>query len=77
MESIRAKIQGDGINSSVEFTVEEVMARHHGKPWDELGEAGQEAVMKDYARALFTRQSGLNGDIAVNLEPGTMKNKRD
>lgn len=71
MESIKASIRGEGVNSSVEFSIEEVIARHHGKAWDELDDAGREAELKDYARALFSRQTGLNGDLDITLEPGT------
>lgn len=36
MDSVKAKIQGDGVESSVEFSVEEVIANNHGKPWSEM-----------------------------------------
>lgn len=71
MEGIKAKIQGDGVDSSVEFSVEEVIAQHRGKPWREMSEAEHEAALKDYALMLFARQGGLQGDLHVSLEKGT------
>ncbi|WP_132258562.1 hypothetical protein [Paucimonas lemoignei] len=68
---MKAIIRGDGVNSSVEFSVEEVIARHHGKPWRELDEADRETEFKEYARGLFSRQTGLNADVDITLEPGT------
>lgn len=71
MDSVKATIRGDGIDSSVEFSVEEVIARHHGAPWGEMSEADREAEMKDYALSLFARDSGASGDFQVSLQGGT------
>lgn len=71
MEGIKAMIQGEGVESSVEFSVEEVIARHHGKPWSEMSDTDREDEMKDYALMLFTRQNGTRGDLRVNLVGGT------
>jgi hypothetical protein len=32
MDSVKAKIQGEGVDVSVDFSIEEVIARHHGVP---------------------------------------------
>lgn len=77
MESIKAIIRGDGVNSSVEFSVEEVMARHQGKPWEEMSDGEIEASMKDYALELFSRQDGVAGNLQVTLESGTFSNVED
>jgi hypothetical protein len=61
----------------VEFSVEEVIARHQGTPWNELDANEQEAALKDYARSLFSRQTGQGGDMAVELEPGTFSRVED
>lgn len=74
MESIKAKIRGDGVDSSVEFSVEEVMARHQGKPWEEMSDAEMKASYKEYALELFARQDGLTDDLQVTLESGTFSN---
>jgi hypothetical protein len=77
MEGIKAKIHGEGVNDSVEFSIEEVIARTGGKPWGEMSAAEQEAALKDYALALFTRDSGVNGRFDVNLEGGTFSTERN
>ena len=77
MEGIRAKICGEGVERSVEFSVEEVIARNTGKPWGELSDADREAAMKDYALSLFTRQDGETGDFQVTLERGTFSTQRN
>lgn len=71
MDGIKARIEGDGVDTSVEFSMEEMMARHQGKPWAEMSEAEQEAALKDYALLLFSRQEGTPGDVRVSLESGT------
>lgn len=71
MESVKATIQGEGMESSVEFSVEEVIAHHHGKPWAEMSDTDRENEMKDYALMLFTRQNGVRGDLHVQLVGGT------
>lgn len=71
MESIKARIEGQGVDSSVEFSVEEVMAHHRGKPWGEMSDAEREAAMKDYALFLFSRHTGQAGDLRVSLAPGS------
>lgn len=71
MEGIKARIAGDGVESSVEFSVEEVIARHHGKPWSEMSEEEHEAEMKDYALMLYQRHTGLQGNLNVTLDSGT------
>lgn len=77
MESIKAIIQGDDVNGSVEFSVEEVIARHQGKPWEEMSDGEIEAAMKDYALELFARQDGVTSDLQVTLESGTFSNVED
>lgn len=73
MESVKAKIKGEGIDSSVEFSVEEMITQHRGKPWREMTDQEREDAMKDYALLLFSRNSGLvsDGDIDISLEGGT------
>lgn len=77
MEGIKATIQGDGVDNSVEFSVEEAMMRNTGKPWAEMSEAEQEAALKDYALSLFSRQYGINGNFRVSLEKGTFSIARN
>jgi hypothetical protein len=76
MDSIKARIQGDGVDTSVEFSVEEVMARRQGKPWAELTGPEQEAAMRDYALGLHQRDGGMMGELRVTLEPGTFSSVR-
>ena len=78
MDGIKAKIQGDGIESSVEFSVEEVIAQHRGKPWRDLSDDEREAAMKEYAIALFTRQGGAGTaeDLEVNFDEGSFSRDR-
>jgi hypothetical protein len=71
MDSIKARIQGEGVDTSVEFSVEEVVARHQGKPWAKMTEAEHEAALKDYALGLHERDGGMAGGLRVTLEPGT------
>ena len=71
MDSVKARITGDGIDTSVEFSIEEVIARQQGKPWGEMDEAQQRQTMKDYALDLVSRQDGIAGDLQVTLEGGT------
>ena len=71
MDSVKARITGDGIDTSVEFSVEEVIAKHQGKSWGEMDETQQRQAMKDYAIALVSRQDGIAGDLQVRLEDGT------
>jgi hypothetical protein len=77
MESVKARITGDGIDTSVEFSVEEVIAHQRARPWGELDEAGRQAAMKDYALMLLKRQSGVAGDMQVSLEGGTFSPVRE
>ena len=65
---IKARITGDGIDTSVEFSVEEVIARQQGRPWGEMDDAQQRQVMKDYALDLVSGQDGTFGDLTVTLE---------
>lgn len=78
MDGIKAKIRGDGIDSSVEFSVEEVMAQHRGKPWREMSDEEHEAELKDYAVALYTRQGGAGTaeDLTVTFDEGTFSRDR-
>lgn len=78
MDGIKAKIRGEGIDSSVEFSVEEVIAQHRGKPWRDLNEEEREAALKDYALGLFTRQGGAGTaeDLSVSFEEGTFVRDR-
>lgn len=71
MDSIKARITGDGVDTSVEFSVEEVIAKQQGKSWGEMDEAQQRQAMKDYAIGLVSRQDGVGGDLEVTLEGGT------
>lgn len=77
MESIKARITGDGIDISVEFSVEEVIARQQGTAWGEMDEAQQRQAMKDYAIALVSRQDGIGGDLRATLEGGTFSEVSD
>jgi hypothetical protein len=77
MEGIKAIIQSDGVENSVEFSVEEARSQNTGKPWGEMSEADQEAALKDYALALFTRDTGKRGDLRVRLEGGTFSDVRE
>jgi hypothetical protein len=71
MDSIKARITGDGIDTSVEFSVEEVIARHQGKPWSGMDETQRQQAMKDYAVQLVSRQDGVGGALQVSLENGS------
>jgi hypothetical protein len=79
MQGVKAIIQGNNVNSSVEFSVEEVIAQYKGKPWAELSEAEQDSAMRDYALSLFSRQSGISDNFRVSLEEGTFSkvNEKD
>ncbi len=78
MEGIKATIKGKGVDSSVEFSVEELIARHQGKPWAEMNDDDRDTAMKDYALSLYSRQSGQvsDDDLRVDLERGTFSNTR-
>ena len=73
MDGIKARIRGEGIDSSIEFSVEEVIAQHRGKPWRDLSEDEREAELKDYAVGLYTRQGGAGTaeDLTVSFDEGT------
>ena len=77
MQGVKAIIQGDNIDRSVEFSIEEVMAQYHGKPWSELSEAEQDAAMRDYALSLFSRQEGINENLKVTLQGGSFSKVSD
>ncbi|GIZ53370.1 hypothetical protein [Noviherbaspirillum aridicola] len=74
MESIKARISGQGVDSSVEFTVEEAISQYQGtKPWRELSESEVAQALKDYAQSLYARQNGMaGGNLDVRLEGGTL-----
>jgi len=78
MDGIKARIQGDGVDTSVEFSVEEVIAQHRGKPWRDLSEDEREAVLKEYAVGLFTRQGGAGTaeDLSVSFDEGSFARDR-
>lgn len=78
MDGIKAHVQGEGIDSSVEFSVEEVIAQHRGKRWRDLNEEEREAALKDYALGLFTRQGGAGTaeDLSVSIEEGSFSRGR-
>jgi hypothetical protein len=73
MEGIKARIEGSGVDTSVEFSIEEVIAQHRGKPWGELSDEERENAMKAYAIALFARYSGAStaDDLRVSFDEGT------
>ena len=71
MESIKARIHGDGIDRSVEFSVEEVIARNEGKSWADMDQNEREGLMKDYALWLYARQEGDTSALDVTLDDGT------
>ena len=73
MDGIKAWIRGDGVETSVEFSVEEVVAQHRGKPWRDMNEEERDALLKDYAIALFTRQGGAGTaeDLSVSFDEGS------
>jgi hypothetical protein len=78
MDSIKATIQGDDMDSSVEFSVEEVIAHQRGKRWGDMSDEEQEAAMKEYALLLVSRQGGGNmaGNPRVSLQEGTFSKER-
>lgn len=78
MEGIKAQIRGDGIETSVEFSVEEVIAQHRGKPWRDLSEEERDTILKEYAVALFTRQGGAGTaeDLTVSFDEGSFSRDR-
>ncbi|NEX63287.1 hypothetical protein [Noviherbaspirillum galbum] len=71
MEGIKASIVGEGVESSVEFSLEEVIAHHQGKPWADMSEQEHEEELKDYALMLYSRNTGLQGDLRVSLSGGS------
>lgn len=73
MESIKAVMEGEAQGRTVEFSMEEAITQHHGRPWHQLTDIEQEEALKDYARLLFTRQgdSISDGEMQVRLERGT------
>ena len=78
MEGIKARIEGDGIKGSVEFSLEEAMAHPRaGKPWAEMNVDEQAAALKEYALWLYSRQDGVAGNATVTLERGTFAVMRD
>lgn len=77
MDSIKARIRGDDVDSSIEFSVEEVIAHHPGKKWSDMNEAEQRAAMKDYALMLYSRQGGAIGNFQVSIEGGTFSKVED
>lgn len=79
MDDIKAWIRGNGIESSVEFSVEEVIAQHRGKPWRDLSAEERDALLKDYAIALFTRQGGTGTaeDLSVSFDEGSFARDRN
>jgi hypothetical protein len=77
MDSVKARITGDGIDTSVEFSVEEVIARQQGRSWGEMDEAQQRQAMKDYAIDLVSRQDGVGGGLQATLEGGTFSEVSD
>lgn len=78
MDGIKAWIRGDGVETSVEFSVEEVVAQHRGKPWRDMNEEERNVVLKDYAIALFTRQGGAGTaeDLTVTFDGGSFARDR-
>ena len=78
MEGIKARIEGDGVDSSVEFSIEEVIAQHRGPAWGDLSDEERERAMKDYAIALFARQTGASAseDLRVSFDEGTFSRDR-
>jgi hypothetical protein len=81
MEGIKARIEGDGIDGSVEFSLEEALAHPRaGKPWAEMSEAEQDAALKDYALWVYSRQDGGMPDpraARVTLARGTFSETRE
>lgn len=77
MDSIKATIQGEQMDSSVEFSVEEVIAHQRGKRWGDMTAQEQEDAMKEYALLLVSRQGGsLSGNARVSLQEGTFSKVR-
>lgn len=71
MEGIKAKIRGDGVDSSVEFSVEEAIAHTPGRHWGDMSAAEREEALKDYALMLFSRDTGRAGELQVTLSEGS------
>lgn len=73
MSRIKAAINDDGQESSVEFSLDEVIAHHHhGTAWRDMNDDDRMSVIRDYAAWLYSRQNGRAGDLSVSVSPGAL-----
>ncbi|MFC7513842.1 hypothetical protein ACFQUU_02370 [Herbaspirillum sp. GCM10030257] len=72
MSRIKAEIDDGDEASSVEFSIDEVIAHHRGAAWGELDEEGRMAAIRDYAEFLYARQNGGGGQVQVRVNPATL-----
>jgi len=69
MKRIQAQIKGDGVDTSVEFSLEEVIAHQESVIWSELNDEQQLAAIRDYALMLYSRQTGDVSNLQVEVDP--------
>lgn len=73
MSRIKAAIDDDGQESSVEFSLDEVIAHHQdGTAWKDMNDGDRMSVIKDYAAWLYSRQNGRAGDLRVSVSPNAL-----
>lgn len=73
MSRIKAAIDDDGQESSVEFSLDEVIAHHQdGTAWKDMNDDNRMSVIRDYAAWLYSRQNGRAGDLRVSVSPNAL-----
>lgn len=73
MSRIKATIDDDGQESSVEFSLDEVIAHHQdGTAWKDMNDDNRMSVIRDYAAWLYSRQNGRAGDLRVSVSPNAL-----
>lgn len=72
MSRIKAEIDDDDQKSSVEFSIDEVIAHQQGQPWSDLDEEGRMAAIREYAEFLYERQNGRAGQVQVKVNPASL-----
>ena len=72
MSRIKAEIDDGDEASSVEFSIDEVIAYHQGVAWGELDDEGRMSAIREYAQFLYARQNGRTGQVQVKVNPATL-----
>lgn len=72
MNRIKAHIEDGASSSSMEFSIEEVVAHNRGVAWSSLEESDRMDALKEYALWLYSRSASSTENVTVKVDPSTL-----